>query len=361
MSDASRCAPRFDARPVLSYNAIRHLLFRLDPEQGHRLTLRLLELAGSLAPLRSMLKRVFSYPEFSQPVQVFGLTFANPVGLAAGYDKDGRAMHGLACLGFGHLELGTVTPKPQTGNPPPRLFRLPEDQALINRMGFPNSGAERLVARLARRPKDIVIGVNIGKGADTPLGSAAEDYLLLLLKLQPFTDYLAVNVSSPNTLGLRQLQARLQLQGLLQAIAEARAERGDPRIPILVKLAPDLSDAELEDAVQVIVETGMDGVIATNTTTSRPGLRSPLREQQGGLSGGPLRERALEVIHKIHDLTAGSLPVIAVGGILGPSDAAEALQAGAAMVQIYTGLVYRGPGLVREILAGLADSRHPAL
>lgn len=344
-----------------AYDAIRSLLFNLEPERAHKVTLRLLALAGALPPLRAILKQAFGYAGEVTPVEVFGLRFANPVGLAAGYDKDGLAMHGLACLGFGHLELGTVTPKPQTGNPRPRLYRLPEDQALINRMGFPNSGAERLVARLARRPKDIVIGVNIGKGADTPLGSAAEDYLLLLRKLQPFADYLAANVSSPNTLGLRQLQARLQLQGLLQAIAEARAERGDPRIPILVKLAPDLSDAELEDAVQVIVETGMDGVIATNTTTSRPGLRSPLREQQGGLSGGPLRQRALEVIHKIYDLTAGRLPVIAVGGILGPGDAAEALQAGAALVQIYTGLVYRGPGLVREILAGLAESRHSAL
>ena len=337
------------------------MLFRLDPEQAHRLTLNLLALAGSSAPLRSLLKRAFSYPELSRPVKAFGLRFANPVGLAAGYDKDGRAMHGLACLGFGHLELGTVTPKPQTGNPRPRLFRLPEDQALINWMGFPNRGVEQLLSRLKRRPKEIVIGVNIGKGAETRLESAAEDYRLLLRALHPYADYLAVNVSSPNTPGLRELQDRNQLRALLRALDAARAELGGPRTPILVKLAPDLSDAELEDAVQVIVETGMDGVIATNTTTSRPGLRSPLREQQGGLSGAPLRERALEVIHKIHDLTSGRLPVIAVGGILGPGDAAEALQAGAALVQIYTGLVYRGPGLVREILAGLADSRHPAL
>lgn len=344
-----------------AYDAIRSLLFNLEPERAHKLTLRLLGLAGALPALRAILKQAFGYAGEVAPVELFGLRFVNPVGLAAGYDKDGLAMHGLACLGFGHLELGTVTPKPQTGNPRPRLFRLPEDQALINRMGFPNRGVEQLLSRLKRRPKEIVIGVNIGKGATTPLEAATEDYRLLLRALHSHADYLAVNVSSPNTPGLRELQDRNQLSGLLRALDAARAELGGPRTPILVKLAPDLSDAELEDAVQVIVETGMDGVIATNTTTSRPGLRSLLREQQGGLSGAPLRERALQVIHKIHDLTAGRLPVIAVGGILGPGDAAEALQAGAAMVQIYTGLVYRGPGLVREILAGLADSRHPAL
>lgn len=262
-------------------------------------------------------------------------------------------MHGLACLGFGHLELGTVTPKPQIGNPRPRIFRLVEDQALINRMGFPNSGVDRLLERLRRRPKDVVIGVNIGKGAETRLEAAAEDYLLLLRALRPHVDYLAVNVSSPNTIGLRQLQARQNLLTLLRAIAEARAELGSRQMPILVKLAPDLNDAELEDAVQVIAETGMDGVIACNTTTQRPGLRSPLQEEQGGLSGGPLRARSLQVIRKVHDLSGGKLPVIGVGGILGPREARETLQAGAALIQIYTGLVYRGPVLVREILEGL--------
>lgn len=348
-----------DARPLLSYNAIRPLLFRLDPEEAHRLTLSLLALAGGLPPLRSMLRRAFSVPEVSRPVQAFGLMFANPVGLAAGYDKDGRAMHGLACLGFGHLELGTVTPQPQAGNPRPRIFRLSEDEALINRMGFPNRGVEQLVGRLERRPKDIVIGVNIGKGAATPLEAAAADYLLLLRALCPYVDYLAVNVSSPNTPGLRELQNRAQLGNLLRLLDAARAELGGRRTPILVKLAPDLSDPQLAEAVQVIGESGMDGIIASNTTTARPALRSPYRNQSGGLSGAPLRQQALHTIRRICELSAGRLPVIATGGILSAGDAQGALQAGASLVQLYTGLVYRGPGLVREILEAL-QQREPA-
>jgi len=345
---------------LLSYRSIRPLLFSLDPESVHRLTLSLLALAGGLPTLRSVLERAFSVPHSSRPVQAFGLTFANPVGLAAGYDKDGRAMHGLACLGFGHVELGTVTPQPQAGNPRPRIFRLPADEALINRMGFPNQGVERLLGRLRRRPKDIVIGVNIGKGAATPLGAAAEDYLVLLRALHPYVDYLAVNVSSPNTPGLRELQDRSQLGNLLRALYAARAELGGRRIPILVKLAPDLSDVQLAEAVQVIEESGMDGIIASNTTTARPALRSPHRDQGGGLSGAPLSERALQVVRKVGELSGGRLPVIASGGILAAADARDALQAGASLVQLYTGLVYRGPGLVREILESL-DPRGAAI
>lgn len=335
------------------YESIRPLLFRLDAERAHRLTLRLLALAGGLPPLRLLLARMLSAPTSSQPVEVFGLKFANPVGLAAGYDKDGRAMHGLACLGFGHLELGTVTPHPQAGNPRPRIFRLPQDQALINRMGFPNRGVASLVRRLQRRPKDVVIGVNIGKGIATPLEAAAEDYLLLLRALYPYVDYLAVNVSSPNTPGLRELQDRRQLGNLLRALDAARAELGAPRRPILVKLAPDLSDPQLAEAVQVIGESGMDGIIASNTTTTRPALRSSHRDQSGGLSGAPLRERALHMIRKVCELSGGRLPVIASGGILSAADARAVLQAGASLVQLYTGLVYCGPGLVREIVERL--------
>jgi dihydroorotate dehydrogenase len=344
---------------LLSYNTIRPLLFRLDPESVHRLTLSLLALAGGLPPLRSMLKRAFSVPESSRPVQAFGLTFANPVGLAAGYDKDGRAMRGLACLGFGHLELGTVTPRAQSGNRRPRIFRLPEDQALINRMGFPNPGLAPLVRRLRRRPKDVFLGVNIGKGAATPLEAAAEDYLLLLRALHLYADYLVVNVSSPNTPGLRELQGSKHLGKLLRALDAARAGLGGRRIPILVKLAPDLSDPELAEAVQVIEESGMDGIIATNTTSARPALRSPHQEETGGLSGAPLRERALHVIRNVCELSGGRLPVVATGGILAVADARAAMQAGASLVQLYTGLVYRGPGLVREILEAL-QQREPA-
>jgi dihydroorotate dehydrogenase len=268
-------------------------------------------------------------------------------------------MHGLACLGFGHLELGTVTPQPQAGNPRPRIFRLPEDEALINRMGFPNRGVEQLVGRLEGRPKDIVIGVNVGKGAATPLAAAGEDYRLLLRALHPFVDYLVVNVSSPNTPGLRELQDQTQLRGLLRALDTARAELGGRRTPILVKLAPDLSDPQLAEAVQVIGESGMDGIIASNTTTARPALRSPHRNQSGGLSGAPLREQALRTIRKCCELSGGRLPVVATGGILAAADARAALQAGASLVQLYTGLVYRGPGLVREILDAI-QQREPA-
>jgi dihydroorotate dehydrogenase len=341
------------------YESIRPLLFKLDAERAHQLTLRLLAMAGGLPPLRLLLKRALSAGAQGPPVEVIGLTFANPVGLAAGYDKDGRAMHGLACLGFGHLELGTVTPQPQAGNPRPRIFRLPEDEALINRMGFPNRGVEQLVGRLERRPQGVVIGVNIGKGASTPLEAAAADYLLLLRALCPYVDYLAVNVSSPNTPGLRELQDQTQLRGLLRALDTARAELGGRRTPILVKLAPDLSDPQLAGAVQVIGESGMDGIIASNTTTARPALRSPHRNQSGGLSGAPLREQALHSIRRICELSAGRLPVIATGGILSAGDAQAALQAGASLVQLYTGLVYRGPGLVREILDAI-QQREPA-
>ncbi len=335
------------------YESIRPLLFKLDAERAHQLTLRLLAMAGGLPSLRVLLKRALSAGAQGPPVEVFGLTFANPVGLAAGYDKDGRAMHGLACLGFGHLELGTVTPLPQAGNRRPRIFRLPEDEALINRMGFPNRGVEQLLTRLKRRPQGVVIGVNIGKGASTPIEAAAEDFQLLLRALHPYADYLAVNVSSPNTPGLRELQDRKQLSGLLRALDAARAELGGPRTPILVKLAPDLSDPQLAGAVQVIEESGMDGIIASNTTIARPELRSSLREQSGGLSGVPLREQALHTIRRICELNGGRLPVIATGGILEAADAQAALQAGASLVQLYTGLVYRGPGLVREILEAL--------
>jgi dihydroorotate dehydrogenase len=290
-------------------------------------------------------------------VEAFGLRFANPLGLAAGYDKNGLALRGLACLGFGHLELGTVTPAAQPGNPRPRLFRLPEDHGLINRLGFPNAGAASLQARLrCGRPPGVVLGVNIGKGADTPLERAAEDYVALLEVFYDLADYLAVNVSSPNTTGLRRLQARRHLEGLLAALREARAarvRRSDRRLPILVKLAPDLSEAELEEAVGAIVEGEMDGIIATNTTLNRDSLRSSNSRETGGLSGRPLRDRSTQVIRQIHALTRGNLPIVGVGGIFEARDAAEKLQAGATLVQLYTGLIYRGPGIVREILRGL--------
>jgi len=341
------------------YPFFRSLLFRLDPETAHALTLRLIRLAGQLPLVRLLLRRVFAAP--SHPVQAFGLTFANPIGLAAGYDKDALGWRGLAALGFGHIEVGTLTPRPQEGNPRPRLFRLVEERGVINRMGFPGRGAEFAVRQLHRpRTHGLVLGVNIGKNQDTPLEEAARDYLSLLQTFAPLADYLAINVSSPNTVGLRRLQARHALQELLSALDAPRrleAERLGRPVPLLVKLAPDLSDAELDDALQAILGTGMDGVIATNTTVGREGLRSPLAAEAGGLSGAPLRQLSTAMVRKIAARTQGKLPVIGVGGVASARDAQEKLDAGACLVQVYTGLIYEGPGLVMKIMRGMGVGR----
>ncbi len=330
------------------------MLFRLDPEQAHGLTLNLVRLVGAIPPLRAGVRRWFAAP--ARPVQAFGLTFRNPVGLAGGYDKDGLGWRGLACLGFGHIEIGTVTPLPQPGNPKPRLFRLVEDEALINRMGFPGGGAD-FVARQLQKPRSagIVLGVNIGKNKDTPLEEAANDYLYLLRRFASLADYLAVNVSSPNTVGLRRLQGRQQLEALLSSLAQERkiilAKQLLPKpLPLLVKLAPDLSSEELDDALQAILFHKMDGVIATNTTLRREGLKSLGRDETGGLSGSPLFVQSLEMVRQIHQRTQGKLPIIAVGGIMNAQNARLMFEAGATLVQVYTGLVYRGPGLVKEIV-----------
>jgi len=331
------------------YRLLRPLLFNLDPETAHLLTLQLVRLGG-IQPIYALLHGIYSAS--SKPLRAFGLTFKNPVGLAAGYDKDGIAVRGLSALGFGHIEVGTVTPRPQPGNPRPRVFRLAQDEAVINRMGFPGKGANFVERRLwnfkeAERPA--IIGVNLGKNKDTPLEEAAGDYTSLVRTFSPLADYLTVNISSPNTVGLRRLQGREMLEDLLGEIAAARRASQVAR-PILVKLAPDLSDGELDDALGVILGTGMDGVIATNTTISRPDLRSAKREETGGLSGSPLRAASEEMLEKIVQRVDGKVPVVSAGGIMGPYDAKRRLDMGAALVQVYTGLVYRGPGLVREIV-----------
>lgn len=340
------------------YPAARSLLFRLDPEQAHSLTLWLLRLAGRLPPSARLLRALFRTPEL--PVTVFGLQFANPVGLAAGYDKDGLAWRGLARLGFGHIEVGTITPRPQAGNPRPRLFRLPQEQALINRMGFPGRGAAFAAAQLSsQRPQGLVLGANLGKNKDTPIEQAAEDYTALVPIFAPLVDYLAVNVSSPNTVGLRRLQGRDLLHQLLERLALARQEqvkRLGRQVPLLVKLSPDLEPGELEDALDVLLQTGMDGVIATNTSIKRDGLVSPLAAQAGGLSGAPLGEHSTQVIASIYRQVGDRLPVIGVGGIMDADSARRKLEAGAKLVQVYSGLVYRGPGLVKEIVCGLTES-----
>jgi dihydroorotate dehydrogenase len=309
--------------------------------------------------MRRLLRTLFAFPEPVLRVRAFGLEFANPLGLAAGFDKDGRALSGLVCLGFGHIELGTVTPLAQPGNPRPRIFRLVQDQALINRMGFPNEGAGKLRERLEGGIRnDVVLGVNIGKGVDTPLERAADDYLNLLREFHSIADYVAINISSPNTMGLRRLQARAHLETLLGSLDSVRTEletQTGIRTPLLVKLSPDLNEAELEDAIGGIVSCRMDGVIATNTTTERGGLKSSRRQETGGLSGVPLRRRSLQMVHSIRKLTNGCLCVVGVGGIASVSDAREMLEAGADLVQLYSGLVYNGPGLARKILGGLQE------
>ena len=337
------------------YSFLRPLLFRLEAEQAHAISLWALRLAGRVPAARTLLRRWYATPE--KPVKAFGLTFKNPVGLAAGYDKDGLAWRGLACLGFGHIEVGTVTLKSQSGNPPPRLFRLAEDQALINRLGFPGRGADFVSRQLSGpRPPAPVLGVNLGKNKDTPLEAAGEDYLALMDIFSPVADYLAINVSSPNTPGLRSLQNQRELEDLLRSLSVRRDTQAPPtgrRTPLLVKLAPDLSENELENALEAIVNTGMDGVIATNTTIERGGLKASKAGEMGGLSGTPLRQSSTCTVSRIYRKTGGSLPIIGVGGIMSPADAREKLDAGATLVQIYTGLVYAGPGLVRRIISSL--------
>jgi len=332
------------------YRSLRPLLFRLDPETAHRLTLGLLRLAGRLPPWLWVLQAMFSVP--GKPVQAFGLKFKNPVGLAAGYDKDGIAIQGLAALGFGHIEIGTVTPRPQSGNPRPRVFRLVEDEAVINRMGFPGKGMSKVASQMSsvvRRPSSIILGVNLGKNKDTPLEESTNDYISLVRTFSPLADYLAINVSSPNTIGLRRLQGRAMLEELLKAVNETRTSLPVPR-PMLVKLAPDLSNNELDDAIDVILYAGMDGVILTNTTLERAGLHSCHQGETGGLSGAPLRGRSELVLSQVLKRLDGHLPVVSVGGIMSAEDAKRRLDMGAALVQVYTGLVYAGPGLVQKII-----------
>lgn len=335
------------------YRLFRSLLFKLDPEVAHALTLHLVGLAGRIPPSRWMLQGMFTPP--AKPVQAFGLTFKNPVGLAAGYDKDCQSVAGLSALGFGHLELGTVTPRPQPGNPKPRIFRLIDEEGVINRMGFPGRGMAYSAGQLSKsalRPRSAVIGLNLGKNKDTPLENAAEDYIALMQTFAPLADYLAINISSPNTVGLRRLQGREMLEGLLRSISVERLTLNVQR-PVLVKIAPDLSDEELDDAVGAILDNGMDGIIATNTTLSREGVQSPLRVETGGLSGRPLTGLSDSVLAKVLARVNGRVPVVGVGGITNPDDAKRKLDLGATLVQVYTGMIYAGPGLVKQIVEKL--------
>jgi dihydroorotate dehydrogenase len=337
------------------------LLFKLDAERAHHVVFDNLKRAARLPGTTAVLRSLYNYQHPNLERELFGLKFPNPVGLAAGFDKNAVLTDELAALGFGFVEIGTVTPRPQPGNPQPRLFRLPADEALINRMGFNNDGAEVVAARLRQRhDRRLIIGGNIGKNKDTPNEQAGDDYVAAFEVLAEVVDYFVVNVSSPNTPGLRQLQDKEPLIKLLQQVQEVNQARPTPR-PLLLKIAPDLTDAQLDDILDIARETKLSGLVATNTTIARPAtLRTPTPTVAaygaGGLSGRPLRVRATEVIRYLHQHSQGSLPIIGAGGIHSAHDAQEKLAAGASLVQLYTGFIYEGPGLVRQINQALAGT-----
>jgi dihydroorotate dehydrogenase len=341
------------------YDAIRPLLFTLPAEQAHHAGTTALDAALALPPARALARSLFHVRDPALAVERFGIRFPNPVGLAAGFDKSGAWFNALGALGFGAIEIGTVTALAQPGNPQPRLFRLPADRALLNRMGFNNPGAEAVAARLRRTRIEPVLGINIGKSKAAPLEDAAADYLRSLELLEPFAAYLVVNVSSPNTPGLRQLQDAAPLRQLLRALrtraAELAAARGQSPRPILLKIAPDLTDPQVEEAAGIAVEEGMAGLIATNTTISRDGLRTGDVDGMGagGISGAPVHRRAVEVVGRVWRTTGGRLPVVGVGGIFGADEAWAMVRAGASLVQVWTGFIYRGPGIARDVNRGL--------
>jgi dihydroorotate dehydrogenase len=342
----------FPADTVL-YSFLRPLLFRFDPETAHHLTLDALR-ALRHAPGRRALT---CHTPPSIPVEVMGLRFDNPVGLAAGLDKNGECADMLAEFGFGFVEVGTVTPRPQPGNPRPRVFRLPERHAIINRLGFNNHGVNALVENLKQYRPRCPVGINIGRNKDTPNERALDDYLAALRAVYLHADYVTVNISSPNTPGLRALQEGGALEALLRAIkAEqaALATAHSRRVPIALKIAPDLDDEQIAEIARLLLAHRFDAVIATNTTITRPGLDDePLAREPGGLSGRPLRSLSTHVVRRLYATLRGQVPIIGVGGILNADDAWEKLLAGADLVQIYSALIYRGPGVVREIVAGL--------
>lgn len=353
-------AASVDTRGMV-WSAVRKLLFLLDAERAHHLTMRLFAWFVALPFVRRIMRRVFAPPP-ALAVTRFGRTWASPIGLAAGFDKDARWCHALSCLGFGGLEVGTVTAHAQPGNPMPRLFRLPLDHALLNRFGFNNAGAEAMARALVSRPRDVVVGVNLGKSKVTPNEAAAGDYLASLERVWPYADYLVVNVSSPNTQDLRRLQEKEALEALLGALVQRNRdlarEAGRAPVPLLVKLAPDLDDAQLDEIVRLALALGLDGIVATNTTVSREGLRTPPGEVAalgaGGVSGRPLKLRSRAIVARIHALSQGRLAIVGVGGVETAEDAWELLRAGACLVQVYSGFVYGGPGFVRRLHTGLA-------
>lgn len=330
------------------YSLLRPLLFRLDPERAHGLTLSALDAAH-----RAGLGALVAKRPVPLPTKLLGLQFPNPVGLAAGLDKNGEHIDALMALGFGFVEVGTVTPRPQAGNPKPRMFRLPRHRALINRLGFNNQGVDALVRNVSRaQRKGGLLGINIGRNKDTPNDFAEGDYLHCLERIYPLADYITVNISSPNTAGLRELQEEQALRRLVSNLREAQERLGaqhGKRVPMLVKIAPDLSDDDVDAAGRVLGDLQVDGVIATNTTVSRLAVQDdPRAKETGGLSGAPLMEKSTSVLRMLRSRLPEAIPLIGVGGIMGGADAAKKMAAGASMVQLYTGLVYRGPALIGE-------------
>ncbi|MDT7919510.1 MAG: quinone-dependent dihydroorotate dehydrogenase [Meiothermus sp.] len=330
-------------------------LFRQDPEGIHERVMLLLAWLGQRGPSLELIRQLFSLRDPRLEVSAFGLRFPNPIGLAAGFDKNAVAVRTWAALGFGHVEIGSVTALPQPGNPRPRLFRLPQDQALINRMGFNNEGAQAVAARLAHlqetfgRPP-VPLGINLGKSRVTPLEEAPQDYLQSLSRLWPYGDYFAINVSSPNTPGLRALQDKDRLEELLAALAGfVQGQK-----PLLLKIAPDLTWEQIDEILALVEQYRLSGLIATNTTTARSGLQTPI-DEVGGLSGKPLRARSLEVLKYLHAQLQGRLPIVSVGGIFSAEDVWERLSNGATLVQVYTGLVYEGPSLLKKLCRGLLE------
>ena len=335
------------------YELARKALFSIDPETAHELSLESLRLGHRLGATRLLCR------SHRQPVTCMGLEFPNPVGMAPGMDKNGDYFEALGGLGFGYVEIGTVTPRPQPGNPRPRVFRLTDAQGMINRLGFNNKGVDHLVRRVKNHQFKGILGINIGKNFDTPIENAADDYLHCLEKVYPYADYITVNISSPNTKNLRDLQGEDELDGLLGSISERRSELADEhgrRVPLAVKVAPDLEDDTLPVIAEVVSRHRMDAVIATNTTITRDGVKGLKHaEETGGLSGAPLKQKSDQVLAAFRALLPEQIALIGVGGITRGQDAVDKLELGADLVQFYTGMVYRGPELVNECLQAIAD------
>lgn len=334
------------------YKIIRPFLFLLKPEKAHHITATALHLVLLIPGMKSIFKFIYAVKSPQLEREVFGIRFPNPVGLAAGFDKEAKLFTDFAHLGFGFIEIGTITPLGQEGNPQPRLFRLPKDKALINRMGFNNEGLEAALNRLKHRSPGLIVGGNIGKNKVTPNDEAFLDYQKCFNSLFPYVDYFVVNVSSPNTPNLRELQEKEPLKHLLNSIMDLNRGMSLQK-PVLLKIAPDLNNSQLDDIIEIVKSTNIHGIIATNTTISRENLQTASAELEaigaGGLSGAPLKDRSTEVIRYLHSRSNAAFPIIGVGGISSPQDAIEKLNAGASLVQVYSGLVYYGPALVRDI------------